>query len=120
MESSVLEEDYEYEGRKIEGFVIEDSAGYMTKLKLSYYNFWKFLRGVSHEAIRKGYITRTSALNDMGIMLHIHAFEHKGYLLLPEIRLQLLQLSNVLFVGRHQRVRRCKGTGPDGDENCGA
>ena len=58
----MLEEDYEYSGRKVEGFVIEDSAGYMTKLKLSYYNFWKFLRGVSHEAIRKGYITRTSAL----------------------------------------------------------
>ena len=58
----VLKEDYEYQGRKIEGFVIEDSAGYMTKLKLAYYNFWKFLRGVAHEAIRKGHISRTSAL----------------------------------------------------------
>ena len=58
----VLKEDYEYRGRKIEGFVIEDSAGYMTKLKLAYYNFWKFLRGVAHEAIRKGHISRTSAL----------------------------------------------------------
>ena len=58
----VMEEDYEHQGRKIEGFVIEDSAGYMTKLKLSYYNFWKFMRSVSHEAIRKGYIAKTSAL----------------------------------------------------------
>ena len=58
----VLEEDYEYNGRKIEGFVIEDSVGYMTKLKLTYYNFWKFMRNVSHEAIRKGYIQKTSAL----------------------------------------------------------
>lgn len=58
----VMEADYEYQGRKIEGFVIEDSAGYMTKLKLTYYNFWKFMRSVSHEAIRKGYITKTSAL----------------------------------------------------------
>lgn len=58
----ILEEDYEYNGRKIEGFVIEDSVGYMTKLKLTYYNFWKFMRSVSHEAIRKGYIQRTSAL----------------------------------------------------------
>ena len=58
----VMEEDYEYQGRKIEGFVIEDSAGHMTKLKLSYYNFWKFMRSVSHEAIRKGYIAKTSAL----------------------------------------------------------
>lgn len=58
----VLEEDYEYNGRKIEGFVIEDSAGYMTKLKLAYYNFWKFMRGVVHEVIRNGYIKKTSAL----------------------------------------------------------
>ena len=58
----VLEEDYEYAGRKIEGFVIEDSAGYMTKLKLAYYNFWKFMRSISQEAIRNGYIRKTSAL----------------------------------------------------------
>lgn len=58
----ILEEDYEYNGRKIEGFVIEDSVGYMTKLKLAYYNFWKFMRSISHEAIRNGYIRKTSAL----------------------------------------------------------
>ena len=59
---NVLEDDYEYNGRKIEGFVIEDSIGYMTKLKLTYYNFWKFMRSISHEAIRNGYIKKTSAL----------------------------------------------------------
>lgn len=58
----ILEEDYEYNGRKIEGFVIEDSAGFMTKLKLAYYNFWKFMRSISHEAIRRGHIAKTSAL----------------------------------------------------------
>ncbi len=58
----ILEEGYEYNGRKIEGFVIEDSVGYMTKLKLAYYNFWKFMRSISHEAIRSGYIRKTSAL----------------------------------------------------------
>ena len=60
----VTSEDYLYDGRHIEGFVIEDSNGYMTKLKLAYYNFWKFMRSISHEAIRKGYIDsrRTSAL----------------------------------------------------------
>lgn len=60
----VLDEDYKYDGRDIEGFVIEDSNGYMLKLKLTYYNFWKFMRGVAHETIRKGYIDpkRTSGL----------------------------------------------------------
>lgn len=58
----VIAEGYKYNGRNIEGFVIEDSIGYMTKLKLNYYNFWKFMRNVAHEAIRYGYIRRTSAL----------------------------------------------------------
>lgn len=58
----ILDEDYEYSGRKIEGFVIEDRVGYMTKLKLTYYNFWKFMRGISHETIKNGYIRKTSAL----------------------------------------------------------
>ena len=60
----VTNEDYKYNNKNIEGFVLEDSKGYMTKLKLHYYNFWKFMRSISHEAIRKGYIERkkTSAL----------------------------------------------------------
>ncbi len=52
----VLNEDYLYNGRHIEGFVVEDQTGYMVKLKLSYYHFWKHLRGVAHETIRKGYL----------------------------------------------------------------
>lgn len=60
----VTNEDYKYDNRHIEGFVIEDMNGYMVKLKLCYYNFWKFMRSISHEAIRKGYIEprKTSAL----------------------------------------------------------
>lgn len=58
----VLEEDYEYRGDKIEGFVIEDANGYMIKLKLTYYNFWKFMRGIAHETFKKGYTNRTSLL----------------------------------------------------------
>lgn len=60
----VTSDDYLYNGRNIEGFVVEDQNGYMVKLKLAYYHFWKFMRSVAHEAIRKGYITRTSALTN--------------------------------------------------------
>lgn len=60
----VTREDYKFCSRNIEGFVIEDANGYMVKLKLAYYNFWKFMRSISHEAIRKWYIDsrKTSAL----------------------------------------------------------
>ena len=54
----VTGEDYQYEGRNIEGFVIEDASGYMIKLKLAYYNFWKFMRSISHETLAKGYVAR--------------------------------------------------------------
>lgn len=59
----VTEEDYKYNGEYIEGFVIEDKQGFMTKIKLSYYSFWKFMRGLVSEVAKKGYTTRTSALN---------------------------------------------------------
>lgn len=62
--NDVTTDDYRWNGRIIEGFVIEDVKGYMVKKKLTYYNFWKFMRSISNEAIRKGYIDqkRTSAL----------------------------------------------------------
>lgn len=61
---TVTDEDYLYHDRHIEGFVIEGANGYMVKLKLAYYNFWKFMRSVAQETIRKGYIDprRTSSL----------------------------------------------------------
>jgi tRNA splicing ligase len=34
------------EGEHVEGFVIEDTSGFMTKIKLPYYNFWKRMRSV--------------------------------------------------------------------------
>lgn len=60
----VQKEDYEYKGRKehpIEGFVIEDSRGYMTKLKLPYYNFWKQMRSAAREVAKKGFISNTAS-----------------------------------------------------------
>ncbi len=62
----VMEEGYAYPGRRageqIEGFVIEDSGGYMTKLKLPYYNFWKRMRTVAREVAKKGSVSNTAAL----------------------------------------------------------
>jgi tRNA splicing ligase len=44
-----------------EGFVIEDSSGFMTKLKLPYYTFWKHMRGIREQIVR-GRTVNTSSL----------------------------------------------------------
>lgn len=58
----VLSEDYKYNGEYIEGFVIEDSIGYMTKLKLHYYKLWKRLRGVAQSVLKYGNYKYTGSL----------------------------------------------------------
>lgn len=58
----VTEDNYQYNEKDIEGFVIEDNSGYMVKLKLAYYKFWKFMRSISHEAIKNGYTKKIAAL----------------------------------------------------------
>ena len=56
------DEEYQYIGNYIEGFVFEDVNGFMTKCKTGYYNFWKFMRGVADSTLRSGHYRRTGAL----------------------------------------------------------
>jgi tRNA splicing ligase len=53
---------YTLNGKVIEGFVLEDASGFMFKLKLHYYNTWKFLRGVLFSVAKHGYIDGTGKL----------------------------------------------------------
>ena len=46
----------------IEGFVLEDAAGFMLKMKLDYYRFWKRMRGVAAETFKRGMVINTSSL----------------------------------------------------------
>ncbi|HSI67526.1 MAG TPA: RNA ligase, partial [Planococcus sp. (in: firmicutes)] len=48
---------------EIEGFVLEDSDGFMTKIKLPYYSFWKWMRSVK-DRVAKGQALSTEALAD--------------------------------------------------------
>ena len=83
----VLEEDYTYKGRRIEGFVIEDQRGMQVKLKLAYYNFWKFMRGLSYEILKCGSIDgkKTAALTTP-LANHYYAWIQTQYN--PETRLE--------------------------------
>lgn len=48
---------------EIEGYLVEDSAGFRFKLKLPYYSMWKKLRGLMH-SVRKGQDGKIKYLNN--------------------------------------------------------
>ena len=60
--SEVMAEDYLYNGRHIEGFVVEDANGFMIKIKLYYYTFWKNMRAMAEEVFKTGYFRKMSSL----------------------------------------------------------
>ena len=60
--NDVNEDDYLFNGHEIEGFVVEDSVGYMIKIKLAYYRLWKHMRTVAQETLRSGNYRRTGEL----------------------------------------------------------
>lgn len=62
--NKVTADDYLYEGRHIEGFVVEASDGYMVKVKLAYYRFWKYMRSVAQGTLNHGYYKREDLLTD--------------------------------------------------------
>ena len=62
--NEITQDDYKYGGHVIEGFVVEDSVGFMVKFKLNYYKFWKHMRSVADRTLRQGYITNTAQLYD--------------------------------------------------------
>lgn len=59
---AVSASDYMYHGNYIEGFVFEDAAGYMLKMKTAYYNNWKHMRSVVESVRKFGAIRYTSSL----------------------------------------------------------
>ncbi len=42
---------YTFNGKHIEGFVIQDHAGFLCKIKLPYYNFWRHMRTIRDQVI---------------------------------------------------------------------
>jgi predicted kinase/virulence-associated protein VapD len=44
--------NWKWKGQDVEGFVLEDASGYMTKIKLPNYSFWKRMRSVKDRVVR--------------------------------------------------------------------
>lgn len=57
---SVQGMDYTFENKEIEGFVLEDAAGWHVKVKLDYYTFWKQVRSALDQ-LQKGKQPRVPA-----------------------------------------------------------
>lgn len=62
--AELQEDDYQYNGEYVEGFVFVDANGFQTKCKTPYYNEWKKLRGVADQTLRRGYIVKTGMLTN--------------------------------------------------------
>jgi tRNA splicing ligase len=62
--TELQEDDYQYNGEYVEGFVFVDANGFQTKCKTPYYNEWKKLRGVADQTLRRGYIIKTGMLTN--------------------------------------------------------
>ena len=62
--NTVTAKGWTYEGKNIEGFVIEDSEGYMVKVKLYYYKFWKYMRSIAQGTLTKGFYKREDLIED--------------------------------------------------------
>jgi hypothetical protein len=58
----IMTDDYLYDGHVIEGFVVEDSVGFMVKFKLSYYKLWKKMRSMAHTIFRQGHFKYMGSL----------------------------------------------------------
>ena len=52
------------ENNILEGFVLEDAEGFMTKIKTDYYNFWKRMRYVANEIAKNGFIKKQSLVSE--------------------------------------------------------
>ena len=64
LNNEISSPDYKCDGEYIEGFVVEDTNGFMFKYKLYYYSIWKKLRGITWKYLKNptGTSSYTSAL----------------------------------------------------------
>ena len=80
----IKNEKYKYDGRNIEGFVIEDSNGFMVKAKLGYYNKWKKLRSISGVVLKNGEIKNASSLNKESLRFYMWLKEYWNHVFTTE------------------------------------
>lgn len=51
-------------GEQVEGYVLEDADGYMVKVKCDWYRYWKGMRGVIHDLMKRDRSSRIERLRE--------------------------------------------------------
>lgn len=91
--------NHKYYGNYVEGFVVEDSSGFMFKIKTEFYKFWKKMRGVK-DALQKGRRYNTAWLQTPEEVL-VYDFIKNGF--------TRDELSSMSIIDIQQKYLRSKG-----------
>ncbi len=77
----ITKEDYKLNGNFVEGFVIEDSSGFMVKIKTDYYNKWKHMRALLENVLTtKDYTTKCKNELEKSFIEYLkERYENKDY-----------------------------------------
>jgi len=82
MRKAAKDVDWQWQGRFLEGFVLEDSAGFQTKVKLGHYSFWKAMRGVKDrvgKAMERAAAERAPTTQALDAIRPVHDGGFKGW-----------------------------------------
>lgn len=73
--------NYQYNGKYVEGFVIEDNIGFMVKTKTHYYDTWKHIRTKMENALKTGnYKSKWNNKLEEAFMYYLKAkYENKDF-----------------------------------------
>lgn len=83
----------------IEGYVLEDDTGYMTKIKLPYYTKWKWARSVANSVFQFGKYGKYNTLTDELKQFHDWLVTVESSYILSDDDKQIIKLRKAFYEG---------------------
>lgn len=82
--AEVIKEDYREEGEPVEGYVLQDTSGFMFKVKSGYYAKWKWIRSIAQSVKTYGRYNSVQKFNGDPEMFDILRFLVQNRYVIPE------------------------------------
>lgn len=82
--AEVIKEDYREEGEPVEGYVLQDTSGFMFKVKSGYYAKWKWIRSIAQSVKTYGRYNSVQKFNGDPEMFDILRFLMQSRDVIPE------------------------------------